>query len=157
MVDHRVIRVEASVDIDASVERTWAAVTDWAAQGEWIPLTTVAVSPGSPVGLGAQLVARTGIGPATIVDPMEVDVWQPPHRCEVAHHGRIVTGRGVFLVDALPNGRSRFTWQEIPESHGIRGAIERVGSPISRWALGVAARKLARVVTAADPTAPTQS
>jgi hypothetical protein len=149
MESNHAVGVQASVDVDASVERTWAVVTDWARQGAWIPFTTVAiVDPDIPDGPGKQLIARTGFGRAAIVDPMEVNVWQPPHRCEVAHHGRIVTGRGVFLVEELPGDRSRFTWQEIPESHGVRGAVERLGSPVSRWALGVAARKLARLAAA---------
>ncbi|HEX3900416.1 MAG TPA: SRPBCC family protein [Mycobacteriales bacterium] len=140
------VRVQATVAVDASVERTWAVVTDWAAQGDWIPFTTVAVvDPEMADGPGKQLIARTGFGRAAIVDPMSIDVWQPPHRCEVAHHGRIVTGRGVFLVEELPDGRSTFTWQELPASHGVRGTVERLGSPISRWALGVAARRLAHL------------
>jgi hypothetical protein len=144
--------VQACVEVDASVERTWAVVTDWASQGEWIPLTTVAVvDPEAPDGPGKQLIARTGVGRAAILDPMEVEVWQPPYRCEVVHRGRIVTGRGVFLVEPRPNGRSRFTWQEIPESRGMRGALERLGSPISRRALAIASRRLARL--ACDDTA----
>jgi hypothetical protein len=148
MLNDRVVRVQASVDVDASVSHTWAVVTDWSSQGDWIPFTTVAIDPGSPTGLGARLVARTGVGPAAIVDPMEVDVWEPPHRCEVVHHGQVVTGRGVFLVDALPGSRSRFTWQEIPDSHGMRAMLERLGSPLSRWALGIATRRLARLAAA---------
>ncbi|HEX3706319.1 MAG TPA: SRPBCC family protein [Mycobacteriales bacterium] len=137
-----------SVDVNASVERTWAVVTDWAAQGAWIPMTTVRPEADSPSGLGARLVARTGFGPVAIVDPMEVDVWAPPRRCEVVHRGRIVTGRGVFEVNELPGGRSRFTWQEIPETAGLQGALERLGTPVTRWALGVAARRLARIAAA---------
>jgi Polyketide cyclase / dehydrase and lipid transport len=140
--------VSVSVDVNAPARDTWAIVTDWAAQGDWIPLTTVTLDEASPVGLGARLVARTGIGRAAIVDPMVVDVWQPPHRCEVAHQGRIVTGRGVFLVEELSGDRSRFTWQEIPVTGGLRGGLERMGSPISRWALGVAARRLAQLAAA---------
>ena len=139
------IAVSVSIEVDVPAETTWAVVTDWAAQGDWIPLTKVAVEPGSPAELGARLVARTGIGRLAVVDPMDIDVWEPPHRCEVAHHGRIVTGRGVFLVDELPGDRSRFTWQEIPEATGVQGAVERVGAPASRWALRVAARRLARL------------
>jgi hypothetical protein len=79
------------------------------------------VDPTSPDGLGARLVARTGIG------------------------------RGVFLVAERPDGLSRFTWQEMSESRGAQGALERLGSPVSRWALAVAVRKLARLA-AADAT-----
>lgn len=137
--------MSVSVDVDATVDATWAVITDWVAQGDWIPLTTVVLDAESPVGLGARFVARTGIGRAAFADPMVVDVWQPPHRCEVEHHGRLVTGRGVFLVDELPGERSRFTWQEIPAASGWQGRLERIGAPISRLALGVAARRLARL------------
>jgi hypothetical protein len=134
-----------SVEVAAPQRDTWAVITDWVAQGEWIPLTTVALEEGSPIGLGARFVARTGIGRAAFVDPMVVDVWEPPHRCEVVHHGRLVTGRGVFLVEELPGDRSRFTWQELPAAGGLQGWIERLGAPISRLVLGVAARRLARL------------
>ena len=33
--------VALSVEVDAPVERTWAAATDWARQGEWMLGTTV--------------------------------------------------------------------------------------------------------------------
>lgn len=137
--------MSVSVDVDATVDATWAVITDWVTQGDWIPLTKVALEEGSPAGLGARFVARTGIGRAAFADPMVVDVWEPPHRCEVEHHGRVVTGRGVFLVEELPGGRSRFIWQEIPAAGGLKGRIERLGAPISRLALGVAARRLARL------------
>lgn len=140
--------MSVSIEVDAPVPDTWAVITDWVAQGDWIPMTSVVLDEGSPNGLGARFVARTGVGRAAFVDPMVVDVWEPPHRCEVTHHGRVVTGRGVFVVEELPGGRSRFTWQEIPAATGLQGRIERLGAPLSRLALGVAARRLARLIAA---------
>jgi hypothetical protein len=79
---------------------------------------------------------------------MVVDVWQPPNRCEVKHLGRIVTGRGVFVVEALAVDRSRFTWQEVLDSEGARKVIDTIGRPPTRLLLVVALRRLARLVEA---------
>jgi uncharacterized protein YndB with AHSA1/START domain len=137
-----------SVDIDAPAAETWAFVTDWDRQGEWMPMTEVRVSADSPMGVGAKISARSGVGPASFVDPMVVDVWAPPHRCEVVHLGKIVTGRGVFTVEELDGDRSRFTWQEQLDGEGIRGVIDRVGLPPTRVLVAIALRRLARLVAA---------
>ena len=85
------------------------------------------MSADSPIGVGATLSARSGVGPPSFVDPMVVDVWEPPYRCEVVHLGKVVTGRGVFMVEDLPGGRSRFTWREELDSAGARKVVDRVG------------------------------
>jgi hypothetical protein len=138
--------LEVSVDIDAPAELTWNVVTDWERQGEWMPMTAVQVSADSPVGVGAKLSARSGVGPAGFVDPMVVDVWQPPHRCEVVHLGKVVTGRGVFIVDELPGGRSRFTWREELDSSGVRVIVDRVGLPPTKALLTVALKRLSHLI-----------
>jgi Polyketide cyclase / dehydrase and lipid transport len=135
-----------AVDIDAPARRTWDVVTDWERQGEWMPMTDVQVTTSAPTGVGARLSARSGVGPASFVDPMVVDVWEPPHRCEVVHLGRVVTGRGVFLVEDLPGNRSRFTWREELDSTGARGVLDRMGLPVTRVLLAVALNRLARLI-----------
>jgi uncharacterized protein YndB with AHSA1/START domain len=140
--------LSVSIDIDAPAARTWAFVTDWDRQGEWMPMTEVRVSADAPMGVGAKISARSGVGPASFVDPMVVDVWEPPHRCEVVHLGKIVTGRGVFTVEELAGGRSRFTWQEQLDGEGLRGVIDRVGLPPTRVLVAIALRRLARLVAA---------
>ena len=140
--------LSVSIDIDAPASRTWAFVTDWDRQGEWMPMTEVRVSADAPMGVGAKISARSGVGPASFVDPMVVDVWDPPRRCEVVHLGKIVTGRGVFTVEELAGNRSRFTWQEQLDGEGIRGVIDRVGLPPTRVLVAIALRRLARLVAA---------
>jgi hypothetical protein len=140
--------LSVSVDIDAPAQRTWDVVTDWARQGEWMPLTQVRVPVDSRAGMGATFAARSGIGVAGFLDPMVVDVWAPPHRCEVVHLGRVVTGRGIFLIEDLPGGRSRFTWREELESSGPRKLIDRAGALPTRAFLSVAVKRLARLVAA---------
>jgi hypothetical protein len=140
--------VSVSVDVDASAAATWGVVTDWERQGEWMPMTSVVLTPGSGHGLGARLTARSGLGPAAVTDPMIVDVWEPPTYCEVVHEGRVVTGRGVFRVEPLGPARSRFTWQEILDSRGSRRHLDRAAAPATKLLLSVAVRRLARLVAA---------
>ena len=135
--------VTASVVVSAPAQDAWEALTDWAGQGAWMPMTSVSVQAGDGA-LGTRLSARTGIGPLAVLDDMEIDVWDPPRRCEVAHHGRVIRGRGIFEVETLTATSSRVTWTE-----QLEGLPARLTAPISRWALGVALRRLARLAAAA--------
>jgi carbon monoxide dehydrogenase subunit G len=138
--------VSVSVDVAAPAARTWEVVTDWARQGEWMPQTSVVVDEDTN-GVGTRMTARTGFGPLAIVDPMVIEVWEPPRRCEVRHLGSIVTGRGVFLVEPVDAESSRFTWQEILDSTGPRRILDAASGPASRALLSVAVRRLARLVS----------
>jgi hypothetical protein len=113
-------------------------MTDWVGQSEWMPLTTVAVRQGDG-GLGTRLSARTGVRRAAVVDEMQIDVWDPPRRCEVTHTGRVIRGRGVFEVQSLDEVSSRVTWTE-----QLDGVMARVTAPAARWGLGVALGRFAR-------------
>jgi hypothetical protein len=145
-----VTTIAAAVEIDAPAEATWAVLTDWTGQGSWMPMTKVTVT-GGDGGLGTTLVARSGAGKLALVDPMTIDVWEPPHRCEVAHHGAIITGRGVFTVDELPGGRSKVSWEERLAGAGAMRLLDKASVPGTRLMLGVALRRLARAVTASTP------
>ncbi len=138
--------IAATVELEASAEDAWAVLTDWAAQGSWMPMTKVVVRSGDGR-LGTELVARSGVGALALVDPMTIDVWEPPHRCEVAHHGSVITGRGVFTVERLPGGRSKVTWEERLAGTGLMRVLERAAAPATRVLLGVALRRLRRAVS----------
>src|SRR4051795_11676962 len=127
--------IAASVDVDATVDQAWASVTDWRAQGAWMPLARVAVVGEGGNGLGTRLRAVTGIGRAAVVDEMEIDRWEPPYRCDVRHDGRVVRGRGVFLVEPLGTDRARVTWEE-----HLDGLLARAGAFAGRRVLAVALR-----------------
>jgi hypothetical protein len=143
--------MQAAVEIAATAQQTWDVVTDWSRQGEWIPLTTVDVVDEAPTGAGTRLLARTGIGVVGFDDPMLVEVWRPPVRCEVVHLGRLVTGRGVFLVESLPGDRSRFTWREEFADRGARRYVDRLARLPGEALLRMAARRLARAVIDGRP------
>jgi hypothetical protein len=110
-------------------------------------LTRVEVTSGDGTA-GTRMVARSGVGPVALVDPMVVDVWEPPHQCEVRHLGRVVTGRGVFRVEASSAGRSTVTWEEQLESTGIRRVVDGVSIPLTSAMLRIALRRLRRAVLA---------
>ena len=134
--------IAASVDVDVDAGQAWAAITDWTAQGAWMPLTSVEVVTGA-VGRGTRLRAVTGVGRAALVDEMEIDRWEPPHRCDVRHDGRIIRGRGVFLVEPLDAGRARVTWEE-----HLDGLAARATALAGRRMLNVALRRFAATLPA---------
>jgi hypothetical protein len=133
----KVIAVKAAVELGLSQQQAWAAVTDWEGQSRWMPLTVVTVV-GGDGGLGTRLSARTGLGRLSFVDPMVIDVWEPPRRCEVEHLGRVVRGRGIFTVEELATGRCRVSWTE-----EVDGLAARATVAASRLALGWALRRFA--------------
>src|SRR3954447_14951561 len=136
--------IAASVDVDATVDEAWAAVTDWRAQEAWMPLTRVDVVGDVGNGLGARLRAVTGIGRAAVVDEMEVDRWEPPYRCDVRHDGRVVRGRGVFIVESLGADRARVSWEE-----HLDGVLARAGAFAGRRVLAVALQRFATTMSRA--------
>ena len=135
------------VDVAAPVERTWDAVVDWNRQGEWMLGTRVEAGLRDGVGVGGTLRARTGLGPLGFWDEMTITTWDPPHRCEVLHTGRVVRGTGSFAVSEQAGG-SRFTWSERLELP--LGTAGRLGWAVLRpaFAAGVQAslRRFARFV-----------
>jgi uncharacterized protein YndB with AHSA1/START domain len=103
-----VAEITVAVDVDAPPERVWAACVDWDRQGEWMALTTVRGGHGQ----GAGVTAWTGWRGVGFTDPMTIETWEPPWRCVVRHHGRVVRGSAAFEVQPLPDDRARFVWTE---------------------------------------------
>ncbi len=137
-----------TVDVDASVQDTWAGATDWAGQGEWMLGTRVRATAQDGRGEGGQIEAFTGVGRLGFLDTMTITRWEPPYRCDVLHTGRLVRGTGVFEVQDRGDGRSRFVWSEQLELP--LGALGRLGWPLVRpvFAFGVrlSLRRFARWV-----------
>lgn len=121
------VTVALSVEVDAPVERTWAAATDWSRQGEWMLGTQVT---GEGTGAGGELAAFTGVGRFGFLDTMTITAWDPPRYCEVEHTGAVVRGTGVFAVRPLGGGRSAFDWRE--DLDLPLGVLGRLGWPLAR-------------------------
>jgi carbon monoxide dehydrogenase subunit G len=147
------LEVSAGTRVRATPERVWEVAMDWSRQGEWIPVTRVH----GGTGVGAQVVARTGIGPVGFTDTMIITEWDPPRRCVVRHTGKVVRGSGIFEV--IPHGElTEFRWTELvdlPLPAALqRGTAEQAAQflgrravvPVTRRSLQYALTRFARLV-----------
>lgn len=136
-------RVSASVEVPLGLVATWDAAVDWPSQERWVPASTVRATGGS--GFGGTIEARTGWGPLTIVDPMEITTWDPPYRVVLAHTGRFVQGMAIYQIEPLGPDRSRFTWTEALDAPvAALKPIYLVGTPMFGGLMRVALRRFAR-------------
>lgn len=112
--------IAISTLINAPAEKVWSAIADWQSQGEWMLQTKVRLVSEQSEGVGVKIEAFTGpfyrlyprfkfLG---LLDLMEVTAWQPPHRCDVIHYGKILKGSGTFEVIALDESHTTFHWSE---------------------------------------------
>jgi Polyketide cyclase / dehydrase and lipid transport len=140
------VHLEERVAIAAPPEAVFAAVADFQAQSEWVILTRVTAD-GGPHRVGERLVAETKVGGVGFSDPMEVTSFQPPHRIDVRHLGRVVRGTGTFLVEPAPGG-AWFVWVEDVDLP--LGMVGRLGfvvvGPAFRLLLRRSLRRFARRV-----------
>jgi uncharacterized protein YndB with AHSA1/START domain len=70
------VAITSRVVLPVPPEQAWRAVVDWPRQGQWMLATRVRGGQGA----GAQVVARTGIGPLGFTDTMVITHWEPPRR-----------------------------------------------------------------------------
>jgi len=134
-----------AVDVDAPVERVWAALTDWDRQGDWMLGTKVRATVGEGSQVGDEMEAVTGIGRVGFLDRMRITRWEPPHVCEVIHYGRVVRGPGTFTVRERGSGSTVIWWEQLELPLGRLG---RWGWPLvrpaARWGLQRSLHRFAR-------------
>lgn len=140
--------VGVRVEVDAPVDAVFGAATAWERQSDWIPLTRVRVVRGDGRSVGSVIDAFTGIGRIGFLDTMEIIRWDPPHRVDVVHRGRVVRGPGSFVFTELSDRRAVMAWQEW--LHLPLGRLGRLAWPLVRAAaaagLGRSLRSFARAV-----------
>ncbi len=106
--------------VNAPCEKVWEKIADWPSQGEWMLQTKVWVTSSKYEGVGTSIAAFTGplyflyprfkfLG---LLDLMTVTEWQPPHRCNVEHVGKVLKGTGSFHLTPIESGKTRFDWSE---------------------------------------------
>ena len=135
-----------SGEVATDQETAFAAAVDWVAQREWIPLTRVRVVSGDGRSVGSEIHAFTGVGRLGFLDVLRITAWDPPHRVETLHVGRVVRGPGVFEFAPVRPGVTRFVWAEYLDLP--LGRLGRLGWPLVRPVVGtgfrVALRRFAR-------------
>ena len=109
----------------APPDRVFGVLTDWPRHAEWMPFTS-AEGGDRP---GAELRARTSIGPIGFLDTMVITEWEPPRRAVVQHTGRIVRGPGFIEVETSGDG-AVLTWTE--RLHPPFGLLGEIGAALIR-------------------------
>lgn len=119
------------IEINASVEDVWSAISDWQGQSNWMLQTTVVLTSEVTEGEGVTIEAFTGplhrlfpkyrfLG---ILDLMKVTSWQPPYRCDVLHYGSIIKGTGTFELEKAGENMTIFHWSEDVEAPSLLFAL----------------------------------
>lgn len=131
------------------LDEAWRRLTQWPRHGEVVPLTRVTVTNPGPTRVGTLFVARSGIGPLSFDDPMEVTMWQPPGDetpglCRLEKRGRVVTGWAEIEVRPGPGGRARVVWREELRVRWLPGVLDGVLERAARYVFGRALNRLLR-------------
>jgi hypothetical protein len=131
------------------LDEAWRRLTEWTRHGEAVPLTRVTVVTPPPTEVGSRFVARSGVGPLTFDDPMEVTAWQPPGEdtpglCRLEKRGRLITGWAEIEVRPGPGGRSRVLWREELRVRFVPGIFDGVVERTARHVFGRAMNRLLR-------------
>ncbi len=140
--------VRASVDLPGvPPEQAFAAMVDLGAQERWMIATRLyEVQSTVPVPqVGSRAAAFTGVGGLGLLDTMQVTVYDPPHRWEVAKDGGLLRGVGTMLVEPIAGG-CRASWiNELTPPFGVLGRLGFLAvRPIAAAALQACLRRLAR-------------
>lgn len=112
--------IAISILINAPAEKVWNSIADWESQGDWMLQTKVLRTSEISEGVGVTIEAFTGpfyrfyprVKLFGLIDLMKVTRWEPPHRCDVLHYGKILKGSGTFEVIALDSNHTTFHWSE---------------------------------------------
>ncbi|MEU5312725.1 SRPBCC family protein [Streptomyces sp. NPDC021562] len=123
------------------IDEAWRRLTEWPRHAGAIPLTRVTVLTDPPTHQGTVFVARSGLGPLSFDDPMEVTVWEPPReggsgRCRLVKQGRVVLGWAELEVRPGPGGRTRVLWHEELRVRGLPSALDPLVRRTSRAVFG---------------------
>jgi hypothetical protein len=151
------IRLEVSVEADASVATVWEVLIDWTGQSRWIPLTTVRVMTDRKVGVGVRAEALSGVWlgriPLGLLDRFIVTGWSPPTTdmaaLEVFHLGPYFTGEGIFRLMGH-GGKTTLSCTEVfsvPGGRLIEGPA-RLALPALRAGLARSLRALIAIAEA---------
>ena len=144
-------KLELTIAIDAPLEKVWDELVDWESQGKWMLQTTVWTKNAGSTPADVEIFAFTGplhflyprfkfLG---LLDHMKITEWQPPHRCDVVHIGKVLKGTGTFqLTEKSPNS-TIFYWSESVIAPQLLFAVIRPFFTVGVW---ISLRSLARLL-----------
>ncbi len=133
--------VAVSIEISASPQNVWAVVEPVENHVDWMAdAVAIRFESEQERGIGTTFLCDTKIGPIRLTDRMEITEWAPAvdagdgrpatNGAMGVRHSGIVTGSGVFTIEALAGGaRTRFTWSESLEFPWYLGG--RIGEVVA--------------------------
>lgn len=151
------MRLEVERHVDAPVDVVWDVLVDWERQSEWmLDAKRVDVVTPHREGHGVTIHVPTSLLGVPVLDVMRVTGWDPPHRLEATHLGRVIKGVGAFELAPAGSGTDLTWWEEIPAPFGRLGEVgARAALPLLRTIFATSLGRLARVAedAAADRAA----
>ncbi len=107
------MRVSVDGALPVGRETAWAYLVRWERQAAWMAdADEVRVIGPQRQGVGVRIAVRTRVlDVPTFTEILEVVRWEPPRLLQIAHT-RFVDGVGEWRLDAIDDGRTRFTWTE---------------------------------------------
>ena len=104
--------MKMAITIRAPIEDVWDVVADIERQPLWMEeMKSVRMTSPGPVGVGSRGEADVRIFMIGVVDPVEIDVYDPPTRFGIRHVGTF-TGEGRITLEAIDGGRTLVRWDE---------------------------------------------
>jgi len=104
--------MKMAITIRAPVDEVWEVVSDIERQPLWMEeMKSVRLTTPGPIGVGTRGEADVRIFLIGVVDPVEIDVYDPPTRFGIRHVGRF-TGQGRITLEAIDRGRTLVRWDE---------------------------------------------
>lgn len=101
-----------AITIAAPIDEVWEVLSDIEHQPLWMgEMKAVRLRSPGPVGVGTRAEAEVRIFLVGIVDPVEVDTYDPPTRFGIRHVGTF-SGEGRFTLEAIDGGRTLVRWDE---------------------------------------------
>ncbi len=127
-------RIEASIRIQAPIERVWDILVDWEGQPRWM-VDVRRVSVLSPHRTGPDVLLRCQMGvrrPLSVTDDMITTEWYEHSTVGVRHLGKLIRGYGAFDLEPTPTGTRFVWWEEVDPPLGPLGDLvtETIVAPV---------------------------
>ena len=124
--------MKMAITIDAPIDEVWDIVSDIERQPLWMEeMKAVRLRSPGPVGVGTRGEADVRIFLVGVVDPVEVDVYDPPTRFGIRHVGTF-TGEGRITLEAIDARRTLVRWDE----HLVPPLFPHLGQLLQKPILG---------------------
>tara|TARA_Y100000590_G_scaffold37253_1_gene40175 strand:+ start:4789 stop:5229 length:441 start_codon:yes stop_codon:yes gene_type:complete len=124
--------INVAIEINAPIHEVWDEISNISNHPNWMSdAESIKFLGQQKEGVGTKILVLTKIGPIKLNDLMTFTKWEQNAEIEVEHEG-IVTGKGSFLLEALENKTTKFSWRETLKFPIILGGVigEIVGSYI---------------------------